>query len=63
MLKLVHKDVYGPMEAQMFRGAQHFVTFIDDYSGKLWVYMIKEQRLSVRLFSLVSCNSNTIFVT
>jgi len=41
VLELVHTDVCRPMEVQTFNGAWYFVTFIDNYSRKLWVDMIK----------------------
>jgi len=42
-LELVHTDVCDPMEVQTFSGAQYFVIFVDDYSRKLWAYMIKSK--------------------
>lgn len=41
MLELIHSDVCGPLKVQSFGGASYFVTFIDDYSRKLWVYALK----------------------
>ena len=37
VLELVHSDVYGPLKVKSIGGALYFVTFIDDYSRKLWV--------------------------
>ena len=47
-LELVHTDV-SYMDAKSHRGAQYFVTFIDDYSRKLWAFVLKskDQVLSV----------------
>ena len=43
LLKLVHSDVCGPLKVKSFSGALYFVTFIDDYSRKLWVYALKSK--------------------
>ena len=39
-LELVHSDICGPMPIVSMGGAQHFVTFIDDYSRKVWAYLL-----------------------
>lgn len=41
-LDLVHTDVCS-MDAKSHRGAQYFVTFIDDYSRKLWAFVLKSK--------------------
>ena len=45
---LVHTDVCN-IDAKSHRGAQYYVTFIDDYTRKLWDFVLKskEQVLSV----------------
>jgi hypothetical protein len=40
-LALVHSDLCGPMEIVSFGKAHYFLTFIDDYSRKTWVYFCK----------------------
>lgn len=42
-LDLVHSDVWGPAPAQSRGGARYFVLFIDDYSRKIWLYLMKEK--------------------
>nr|AAV88069.1 hypothetical retrotransposon [Ipomoea batatas] len=42
-LDLIHSDVCGPMKVRSLGGASYFVTFIDDYSRKLWVYTLKHK--------------------
>jgi len=37
----VHYDVFGPLKVKSFTGALYFVTFIDDCSKKLWIYVLK----------------------
>ncbi|RDX88079.1 hypothetical protein CR513_30373, partial [Mucuna pruriens] len=36
-----HPDVCGPLKIKSFSGTLYFVTFIDDCSRKLWVYVLK----------------------
>ena len=43
VLELVHSDVCGPLKVRSIGGALYFVTFIDDYSRKLWVRMLKSK--------------------
>ena len=40
VLDLVHSDVCS-MPMKSMGGAMYFVTFIDDYSRKIWVYLLK----------------------
>ena len=48
ILELVHSDVCGPFRVNSLGGHRYFVTFIDDYSRKTWVYFLshKSQVLS-----------------
>ena len=36
-LEIVHSDVWGPTKESSIGGNRYFVTFIDDYSRKVWV--------------------------
>jgi len=40
-LELIHSDVCGPVNITGYNGANYFVTFIDDYSRKSWIYTMK----------------------
>ena len=42
-LELVHSDVCGPMPTVSLGGANYFVTFIDDFSRKVWAYPLKRK--------------------
>ena len=42
-LELVHSDLCGPMPNVSMGGSKHFVTFIDDFSRKVWVYPLKKK--------------------
>ena len=39
--ELVHTDVCGPMNVKSIAGNRYFVTFIDDYSRKIYVYFMQ----------------------
>lgn len=43
LLGLVHSDLCGPMPEQSFGGAKYFLTFIDDFSRKTFVYFLKSK--------------------
>ena len=40
---MVHSDVWGPAPVASYAGNKYFVTFIDDFSRKVWVFAIKEK--------------------
>lgn len=40
LLEVIHSDVCGPMEEKSLGGARYYVTFIDDYSRKVFVYFM-----------------------
>jgi hypothetical protein len=41
ILDLVHSDVYGPMSVALITGSMYYVSFIDDFSSKTWIYFLK----------------------
>jgi hypothetical protein len=40
-LQLVHSDLCGPLSSPSFSGCNYFLTFIDDFSRRTWVYFLK----------------------
>jgi transposase InsO family protein len=42
-LGLVHSDVCGKMNAQSLSGAEYFLTFIDDKTRYVWIYVLKRK--------------------
>ena len=40
-LQLVHSDLCGPLPSASFSGCKYFLTFIDDFSRRTWVYFLK----------------------
>jgi hypothetical protein len=43
ILKLIHSDVCGPMPSTSLRGYAYYVSFVDNYSRKTWVYFLKSK--------------------
>ena len=42
-LDLVHTDLWGPFLVESLSGSWYYITFIDDYSRKVWVYFLKNK--------------------
>ena len=42
-LELVHSDVCGKVGEKSLSGGEYFVTFIDDYSRYVWIYILKKK--------------------
>ena len=40
-MEIVHSDVCRPMSATSLSGYVYYVSFIDDYSHKTWIYFLK----------------------
>lgn len=45
VLELIHSDVCGPMEVKSIGGARYFLTFVDDHSCELFVYILESSEL------------------
>jgi transposase InsO family protein len=42
-LELVHTDLCGPMQTESIGGSFYFLTFIDDFSRKIWIYFLRHK--------------------
>ncbi|GKU98369.1 hypothetical protein SLEP1_g11381 [Rubroshorea leprosula] len=42
-LELVHSDVCGPMNTMSNGNNRYFLTFIDDFTRKIWVYLLQRK--------------------
>jgi hypothetical protein len=42
-LELVHTDLCGPMQTDSIGGSFYFLTFIDDFSRKIWIYFLRHK--------------------
>jgi len=50
ILDYVHSDVWGPTKIAFLGGMHYFVTFVDDYSRKVWVYLMKNKNEVLGIF-------------
>lgn len=48
---LIHSDIAGPMSVESLGGNKYYQTFIDDYSRKTFVYLLKSRDQSYSAFS------------
>ena len=42
-MDIMHLDMCGPMSTASLSGYVYYVSFIDDYSRKTWIYLLKEK--------------------
>ena len=42
-LEIVHFDIYGPMQTSSTGRCNYFLTFIDEFTRKTWVYFLKHK--------------------
>ncbi|KAL4278845.1 hypothetical protein GQ457_03G040090 [Hibiscus cannabinus] len=49
-LEIVHTDIAGPFDIPSLGGNRYYLTFIDDYSRKCWVYALKEKSEALAKF-------------
>ncbi|GAA0171472.1 transmembrane signal receptor [Lithospermum erythrorhizon] len=50
VLELVHSDICGPITPTSSSGNRYFLTFIDDYSRKGWVYLLANKSEALEQF-------------
>ena len=43
ILELIHNDVFGPVLVRSLGGSVYYVSFIDDFSRKTWLYFLKKK--------------------
>ena len=46
----MHSDVWGPTQNASLGGKHWFVTFVDDYSRRVWVYTMKNKDEVLKIF-------------
>jgi len=50
MYYVVHSDICGPIEVPTYSGNRYFITFVDEYSMMLWLYLIKAKSDALEVF-------------
>ena len=53
LLELIHTDISGPYPIDGITGHTSFITFIDDYSRYMYLYLIKEKSESLITFKTI----------
>ena len=49
-LELVHSDLCGNMPTESLGGSKFFITFIDDFTRKVWIQFLKEKSQAFQAF-------------
>ncbi|KAL8089642.1 hypothetical protein AgCh_039213 [Apium graveolens] len=49
-LEIVHADICGPIQPATRGGNRYFILFVDNFSHKMWVYMLKEKSAAFEMF-------------
>ena len=59
-LDYIHSDLWGPSrEPSKGNGSRYMLTFIDDFSRKVWVYFLKEKNQVFKVFK--ECEYDLLF--
>lgn len=51
-LELIYSDICGPITPTSNSGKRYFLSFIDDYSRKAWVYLLSEKSEALESFKI-----------
>ena len=43
ILEIIHSDVHSPMSSSSLSGYVYYVSFIDEFSRKTWIYFMKNK--------------------
>jgi hypothetical protein len=43
ILELVHSDLFDPISAPSLGGSLYYVSFIDYFSRKIWIYFLRKK--------------------
>lgn len=49
-LGYMHSDLWGPTQTPTHGGKRYFITFTDDYSRKVWIYLLKTKDEAFKTF-------------
>ncbi|KAH9716239.1 Integrase catalytic domain-containing protein [Citrus sinensis] len=50
ILEYVHSDVWGPTKTASIGGSYYFITFVDDFSRRVWVYTMRAKVEILEIF-------------
>ena len=49
-LDYIHSDLWGPSQVSSLGGVRYFMSFIDDFSRKVWIYVLKQKNEALKKF-------------
>ena len=49
-LALIYSDVWGPATTTSNGGSKYFITFVDDYTRKCWIYIMRSKDQAFEMF-------------
>ena len=47
VLQLIHSNLCGPMSSTSLTGYEYYITFINDFSRKTWIYFLRSKKVEV----------------
>jgi hypothetical protein len=56
IIELVHSDVFGPVTVPSLGGSLYYVSFLDNFSKKTWIYFLRKKSEVFEKFMLKYCN-------
>nr|GEV17080.1 putative RNA-directed DNA polymerase [Tanacetum cinerariifolium] len=59
ILDLIHSDICGPITPASHTGKRYFLSFIDDFSRKGWVYLLTEKAQALESFKVFKAKVET----
>ncbi|GAU50842.1 hypothetical protein TSUD_232190 [Trifolium subterraneum] len=51
-LHVVHSDICGPIETETLGGNRYFMTCVDEFTRKVWIYLLKEKSEAFSAFKM-----------
>jgi len=51
LVDLIYTDVWGPSPVASIGSARYYVMFIDDFSRRVWVYLLKQKSEVFQMFN------------
>ena len=51
-LHYMHADLWGPVQVPSLSGGRYFMSVIDDYSRKVWIYILKTKDEALEKFKI-----------
>ena len=52
LLEVIHSYICGPFNVKSLGGARYFITFIDDFSRRIFVYFLKAKSEALQIFKV-----------